>query len=240
MNILGKSRLSPNQWCTYIIFLSVVFYFFVAERYFRVSRRNLRAPLRANQFQASKTPQGNPKSFQADFPDYQHVEWLSADIVIKATDRKWHSFPLITITFFTSVLWQTPGRCICYSRSFLTKCWAFNIRWTVLLVYKTHLHFTGICAYFNNIVWLCIISTFFPSRLFSMQAFLSQVPVSLSPQTGREGGRASSSFTPMSDQDRISPNNISTKSSTVVMRRKLNINQGIISWSKTKFSKLTL
>ena len=154
MNILGKSRLSPNQWCTYIIFLSVVFYFFVAERYFRVSRHNLRAPLRANQFEASKTPQGNPKSFQADFPDYQHVEWLSADIVIKATDRKWHSFPLITITFFTSVLWQTPGRCICYSRSFLTKCWAFNIRWTVLLVYKTHLHFTGICAYFNDIVWL--------------------------------------------------------------------------------------
>ena len=161
MNILGKSRLSPNQWCTYIIFLSVVFYFFVAERYFRVSRRNLRAPLRANQFEASKTPQGNPKSFQADFPDYQHVEWLSADIVIKATDRKWHSFPLITITFFTSVLWQTSGRCICYSRSFLTKCGAFNIRWTVLLVYKTHLHFTGICAYFNDIGWLCIISTFF-------------------------------------------------------------------------------
>ena len=161
MNILGKSRLSPNQWCTYIIFLSVVFYFFVAERYFRVSRRNLRAPLRANQFEASKTPQGNPKSFQADFPDYQHVEWLSADIVIKATDRKWHSFPLITITFFTSVLWQTSGRCICYSRSFLTKCGAFNIRWTVLLVYKTHLHFTGICAYFNDIVWLYIISTFF-------------------------------------------------------------------------------
>ena len=154
MNILGKSRLFLNQWCTYIIFLSVVFYFFVAERYFRVSRHNLRAPLRANQFEASKTPQGNPKSFQADFPDYQHVEWLSADIVIKATDRKWHSFPLITITFFTSVLWQTPGRCICYSRSFLTKCWAFNIRWTVLLVYKTHLHFTGICAYFNDIVWL--------------------------------------------------------------------------------------
>ena len=161
MNILGKSRLSQNQWCTYIIFLSVFFYFFVAERYFRVSRRNLRAPLRANQFQASKTPQGNPKSFQADFPDYQHVEWLSADIVIKATDRKWHSFPLITITFFTSVLWQTSGRCICYSRSFLTKCRAFNIRWTVLLVYKTHLHFTGICAYFNDIVWLYIISTFF-------------------------------------------------------------------------------
>ena len=160
--------------------------------------------------------------------------------MIKATDRKWHSFPLITITFFTSVLWQTSGRCICYSRSFLTKCGAFNIRWTVLLVYKTHLHFTGICAYFNDIVWLCIISTFFPSHLFSMQAFLSQVPVSLSPQTWREGGRASSSFTPMSDQDRISPNNISTKSSTVVMRRKLNINQGIISWSKTKFSKLTL
>ena len=60
----------------------MVFYFFVAERYFRVSRRNLRAPLRANQFEASKAPQGNPKSFQADFPDYQHVEWLSADIVI--------------------------------------------------------------------------------------------------------------------------------------------------------------
>ena len=74
MNILGKSRLSQNQWCTYIIFLSVVFYFFVAERYFRVSRRNLRAPLRANQFEPSKAPQGNPKSFQADFPDYQHVE----------------------------------------------------------------------------------------------------------------------------------------------------------------------
>ena len=184
MNILGKSRLSPNQWCTYIIFLSVVFYFFVAERYFRVSRRNLRAPLRANQFQASKTPQGNPKSFQADFPDYQHVEWLSADIVIKATDRKWHSFPLITITFFTSVLWQTSGRCICYSRSFLTKCGAFNIRWTVLLVYKTHLHFTGICAYFNDIGWLCIISTFF-LPIFSLCRL--SCPKSLFPYPLRRG-----------------------------------------------------
>ena len=156
-----KPPFSKSVVYVYYFFCPWFFFFVVAERYFRVSRRNLRAPLRANQFQASKTSQGNPKSFQADFPDYQHVEWLSADIVIKVTDRKWHSFPLITITFFTSVLWQTSGRCICYSRSFLTKCWAFNIRWTVLLVYKTHLHFTGICAYFNDIVWLCIISTFF-------------------------------------------------------------------------------
>ena len=44
---------------------------------------------------------------------------------------------------------------------------------------------------------------------------------------------------PMSDQDRISPYNINTISSRQVMRIKKNINKGIISWSNTKFSKLT-
>ena len=43
----------------------------------------------------------------------------------------------------------------------------------------------------------------------------------------------------MSDQDKISPYNIDTISSRQVMRIKKNINQGIISWSNTKFSKLT-
>ena len=46
-------------------------------------------------------------------------------------------------------------------------------------------------------------------------------------------------LTPMSDQDKISPYNIDTISSRQVMRIKKNINQGIISWSNTKFSKLT-
>ena len=46
-------------------------------------------------------------------------------------------------------------------------------------------------------------------------------------------------LTPMSDQDRISPYNINTISSRQVMRIKKNINKGIISWSNTKFSKLT-
>ena len=46
-------------------------------------------------------------------------------------------------------------------------------------------------------------------------------------------------ITPMSDQDRISPYNINTISSRQVMRIKKNINKGIISWSNTKFSKLT-
>ena len=36
-------------------------------------------------------------------------------------------------------------------------------------------------------------------------------------------------LTPMSDQDRISPNNINTKSTKRVMRIKKNINLGIIS-----------
>ena len=44
----------------------------------------------------------------------------------------------------------------------------------------------------------------------------------------------------MSDQDRISPYNIYTISTRQVMRRKTNINVGIISWSNTKFSELTL
>ena len=41
----------------------------------------------------------------------------------------------------------------------------------------------------------------------------------------------------MSDQDRISPYNINTISTTQVMRIKKNINEGIISWSNTEFSK---
>ena len=46
-------------------------------------------------------------------------------------------------------------------------------------------------------------------------------------------------LTTMSDQDRISPYNINIISCRQVMRIKKNINQGIISWSKTKFSKVT-
>ena len=46
-------------------------------------------------------------------------------------------------------------------------------------------------------------------------------------------------LTPISDQDRISPYNINTISSRQVMRIEKNINYGIISWSNTKFSKLT-
>ena len=44
----------------------------------------------------------------------------------------------------------------------------------------------------------------------------------------------------MSDQDRISPNDINTMSSRLVMRIEKNINLGIISWSNTKFSERTL
>ena len=46
-------------------------------------------------------------------------------------------------------------------------------------------------------------------------------------------------LTPQGDQDRISPYNINTISSRKVMRKKKNINQEIISWSSTKFFKLT-
>ena len=42
----------------------------------------------------------------------------------------------------------------------------------------------------------------------------------------------------MCDQDRISPHNIYTISSRQVMRIKKYINQAIISWPNTKFSKL--
>ena len=43
-------------------------------------------------------------------------------------------------------------------------------------------------------------------------------------------------LTPMGDQDRISPYNITSKSTRWVMRINKNINLGIISWSNTKFS----
>ena len=43
----------------------------------------------------------------------------------------------------------------------------------------------------------------------------------------------------MSDQDRNSPHNIKTISSRQEIGIKTNINQGIISWSNIKFSKLT-
>ena len=46
-------------------------------------------------------------------------------------------------------------------------------------------------------------------------------------------------FTPMRDQDRISPYNINATSNGQVMRIQNNITQGIISWSNAKFSKLT-
>ena len=47
-------------------------------------------------------------------------------------------------------------------------------------------------------------------------------------------------LTPISDQDRISPYSINTISSRQVVRIKKYINLGIISWSNTKFSELTL
>ena len=47
-------------------------------------------------------------------------------------------------------------------------------------------------------------------------------------------------ITPMSDQDRILPDNIVTISTRSVVRIKENINLGIISWSNTKFSELIL
>ena len=47
-----------------------------------------------------------------------------------------------------------------------------------------------------------------------------------------------SPFTPVSDQDKISPYNINTMSSRQVMRINKNINWGMHSWSNTKFSKL--
>ena len=43
----------------------------------------------------------------------------------------------------------------------------------------------------------------------------------------------------MSDQDKISPYNINTISSRQVMSLKKNINEGIINWFNTKFSKVT-
>ena len=46
-------------------------------------------------------------------------------------------------------------------------------------------------------------------------------------------------FTPMSDEDRISPNSINTISSRQVVRKKKYINLGIISRSNAKFSELT-
>ena len=47
-------------------------------------------------------------------------------------------------------------------------------------------------------------------------------------------------FPSVSDQDRISRYNSNTISSRQVMRIKTNMNKGIVSWSNTKFSKLTL
>ena len=47
-------------------------------------------------------------------------------------------------------------------------------------------------------------------------------------------------LTPMSDQDRISPYSINTISTRQVMKIQKDINLGIVSWSHTKFSELTL
>ena len=47
-------------------------------------------------------------------------------------------------------------------------------------------------------------------------------------------------LTHMSDQDRIYPHNINSISTRWVIRTKKIINLGIISWSNTKFSELTL
>ena len=47
-------------------------------------------------------------------------------------------------------------------------------------------------------------------------------------------------LTPMSDRDRISPYSIGIMSSRQVVRIKKYINLGIISWSNTNFSELTL
>ena len=47
-------------------------------------------------------------------------------------------------------------------------------------------------------------------------------------------------LTPMSDQDRIFPDNVNTISTREVMRIKKNTNFGITSWSNSKFSDLTL
>ena len=46
-------------------------------------------------------------------------------------------------------------------------------------------------------------------------------------------------LTPMSDEDRISPNSINTISSRQVVRKNKYINLGIISRSNAKFSELT-
>ena len=47
-------------------------------------------------------------------------------------------------------------------------------------------------------------------------------------------------LTPIIDQDRISPYNINKISARYGMSIKKNINLGVISWSNTKFSELTL
>ena len=47
-------------------------------------------------------------------------------------------------------------------------------------------------------------------------------------------------LTPMSDQDRISPYKINTNINHISDENKENINLGIISWSNTEFSELTL
>ena len=46
-------------------------------------------------------------------------------------------------------------------------------------------------------------------------------------------------LSPTGDLERISPYTISMISSRQVMRKKKNINEGIIYWSNSKFSKLT-
>ena len=62
--------------------------------------------------------------------------------------------------------------------------------------------------------------------------------VELNPPTGVNGipVRILNPWTPMSDQDRISPCSINTISTRSVMRMKKNFNLGIISWFDAKFS----
>ena len=94
-----------------------------------------------------------------------------------------------------------------------------------LTSHLSHIFYTGVYKIlFNLQYWLVS----FPSVLYAGEYVIFCLLGFANPST------------PMSDQDRISPYNIFTISCWQVMRIKKNINLGIIIWSNTKFSVLTL
>ena len=129
-----------------------------------------------------------------------------------------------------------------------THWWRNQQQKVILTLYEHDLHFKEF--FLNSLIWLfkqslpfffkknCILFNPWFSWTFYLYIYFCE--------QCQEGwkltvkGHLFNPLTPMSDQDRISPYNINTISTRLVMRIEKNINLVIISWSNIKFSELTL